>query len=78
MSTFEHKLSDDTVKDYAHKIAILVDLTEMKLNKMEFGVLNLMPLAHGEEQQTRMITLLKRHVQIIFQAEMLYHPLLIE
>ena len=60
---FEHDSSEDTMVDYARELTFLPDLTELTLKNLDYGEKNVISSAHDEEQQAKLIDLLKKHKQ---------------
>ena len=59
--TYEHKPSEDTLGDYAREFAFLRDLTELTPTKLYYGGKNVISSPHDENQQAKLIALLKKH-----------------
>ena len=54
--------------EYARELAFLPDLTEMTVTKLDYGGKNVIPSAHDEKQQAKLIDVLKKHEQILISS----------
>jgi hypothetical protein len=65
---YEHSATEIDLEDYAHELAFMPDMTDLKTTSLDYTGSNVVSEAHTPAEQARLVTMLQTHEDIMISS----------